>query len=101
MQHQLIRSKFELYVNGAKFQSVKSFSSVFSLLMIYLKSVGIYLKLWVQKFLPFNQQVEKTKLQQKIDEREVSLKQSAQARVNFRMVNIQMQHQLISIMPQI
>ena len=45
-----------------------------------------------------------TKLQQKNDELEASLKetlQSAQVRVNLQMANNQMQHQLISIMPQI
>ena len=45
-----------------------------------------------------------TKLQQKNDELEASLKetqQSAQVSVNLQMANNQMQHQLISIMPQI
>ena len=45
-----------------------------------------------------------TKLQQKNDELEASLKeaqQSAQVSVNLQMANNQMQHQLISNMPQI
>ena len=45
-----------------------------------------------------------TKLQQKNDKLEASLKeaqQSAQVSVNLQMANNQMQHQLISIMPQI
>ena len=80
-------------------------NGVFPLLSQESSMLSIYVKLYENKiFYLFNQQVEMTKLQQKNDELEASLKdtqRSAQVRVNLQTANNQMQHQLINIMPHI
>ena len=76
-------------------------NGVFPLLSQESSTLSIYDKLYENKiFYLFKQQVEMTKLQQKNDELEASLKdtqRSAQVRVNLQMANNQMQQQLISM----
>ena len=76
-------------------------NGVFPLLSQESSMLSIYVKLYENKiFYLFNQQVEMTKLQQKNDELEASLKdtqRSAQVTVNLQMANNQMQQQLISM----
>ena len=76
-------------------------NGVFPLLSQESSMLSIYVKLYENKiFYLFNQQVEMTKLQQKNDELEASLKdtqRSAQVRVNLQTANNQMQQQLISM----